>query len=156
MKRLVLTLLITTGCAVEAPLKPVVSIDVELAPYVETFKAEALKRGIIINITELTIMFSTKLKQANWLGECSIGRSPIIRISTHHFNTFKQNGMEASIEQIMMHELGHCILRLDHNDTQDHDHPVSIMNTYHFSGYWYAKNREKYLDQLFLGVNPKL
>lgn len=57
---------------------------------------------------------------------------------------------EAKRELLMMHELGHCLLNLDHNDSLDAEkQPVTIMNSIIFSDYQYSDHRDYYLKELF-------
>lgn len=69
----------------------------------------------------------------------------VIVIKESYWNT----ATEASREQLMFHELGHCVLRLSHNDNMWTDGcPSSIMNTVHLSDACYNKYRWYYLEDL--------
>jgi hypothetical protein len=60
---------------------------------------------------------------------------------------------EARREQLMYHELGHCILGLRHNNNVVNSIPESIMNWQNFKGSIYSSNYASYLAELF-NVNP--
>ncbi len=53
-------------------------------------------------------------------------------------------------EQLMFHELGHCILGADHDDSVDENNePTSLMNSYVVHDKIYSKHREEYIRKLF-------
>jgi hypothetical protein len=60
---------------------------------------------------------------------------------------------EGGREQLIYHELGHCVLGLDHDDTVGEISgiifPISIMNSYVFGNHWlYVQEREHYINDL--------
>lgn len=56
---------------------------------------------------------------------------------------------EATREMIIFHELGHCALNREHNDTLERGIPVSLMNSAGFSGAIYTADKARYLRELF-------
>jgi Zn-dependent peptidase ImmA (M78 family) len=62
-------------------------------------------------------------------------------------------------ENIMMHELGHCVLNREHYDAEIYDTklgqrvPASIMNTAVLPEYIYVSKRDYYLMELFSVLN---
>ncbi len=116
-------ILLVSSCGSEED----VEINEEMAPYFETFKEEAAKRGIIFdNSIEKIEGFLEFLPKESNLGVCKSytdGSSEIIidkpywRVSTN-----------LQREHIMFHELGHCFLNLGHDDSKDDNGDcVSIM-----------------------------
>lgn len=58
-----------------------------------------------------------------------------------------------AMEQLMFHELGHCSLHLDHDDTKANGYPISIMNSKTFSSFYglldyYREHRNEYLNRM--------
>lgn len=53
-------------------------------------------------------------------------------------------------EAILFHELGHCVLGLEHDDKQCGDRPCHLMNSTSFSGEDYLKHKHEYLQDLFI------
>lgn len=128
-------------------------IDAELKPYVDMFLQDASRLGRNVTIGGLIVKFDNDLGNKNFIATCKTGSKmlPTITFSNNFYNYYKSRGMFNDIEQVMFHELGHCLLGLQHNDAIDQRtrYPVSIMNTYHFSGDLYNKFRDSYLMQLF-------
>ena len=66
---------------------------------------------------------------------------------------------EDSREQLIFHELGHCVLGLDHIDKIKKGCPVSIMNSYAFSQdeivKCYIPNKRIYFNRLFKNRDKK-
>ncbi len=135
------------------PPTPVVSIDTELAPYVDAFLAEGRQRGREFNISEtgLTVEFSNQL-DPGVAGICYFG-DYLVQIDQLYWNTLSEDQKEF----LMHHELGHCLLRRVHLDRFfDDGVPRSIMksgtssttisaNPVPFFGF----RKRYYLDELF-------
>jgi hypothetical protein len=69
----------------------------------------------------------------------------IIYISLEYWNKTSKS----MHEQIVLHELGHCVLYLNHDDTRGSDgYTISIMSTYLVSDSVYKAKREMYLQSL--------
>lgn len=52
-------------------------------------------------------------------------------------------------ESLIFHEIGHCVLNEFHeNEKNKQGKPISLMNSYSFSSYWYYQNRRKMVDAL--------
>ena len=96
-------------------------------------------------------------KNPNRIGECEkfwVGSQSnivrrIIRINPIFWSTHKDNF--ASKEELMYHELGHCILDRGHNDNLLPNSPIaySIMNSYHIGPQYYEANYSEYMKELF-------
>lgn len=89
--------------------------------YVKLFEQESVTYGNPQRVTDLVITFSNTLPD-NIAGRCDLGfdQTPSIRINIALWEMF---GPERR-EMLVLHELGHCILGLDHDDTRS-----AIMNT---------------------------
>lgn len=58
----------------------------------------------------------------------------------------------AQKEQLLYHELGHCLLGLEHNDEHEDERPESIMRSWAFNGYeienYYTPTRPRYINEM--------
>lgn len=143
--------LFLSGCAQLPEHRKVFRIDNELLPYVKVFEKEASKRGLVIVIDDLVATIKV-IEDTEIAGTCETQQTPRIIIDKEYW----VNGSDASREQVIFHELGHCILGRGHNDasyspTPGVRVPASIMSSSTHYEYVYSKYRSYYLDELFLG-----
>lgn len=108
--------------------------------------------------SEVQISFSDELN-ASKLGRCSrykvdnriIGR--VVRISTKWWPSMS----EYSREQLIWHEMGHCMLDKGHEDfiyqASNGNIPGSIMNSYHINQSVYLANKAYYISQ-YINAGP--
>ncbi|MBX2841712.1 MAG: hypothetical protein KTR26_08065 [Flammeovirgaceae bacterium] len=106
----------------------------EFEPYVEKFKEEALKRGVVLEINNLIVSFEDISDVEFRCGLCAqIPEDPTYqkRIKINPDVSCWGEFSGQSKEALMFHELGHCILgRLEHkNDTLPNGDFASIMNS---------------------------
>lgn len=142
--------LMTVGCMQEPKL--IYSIDSEFAPHLEVFKAEAQQRGIPMNINNLVMRFTKAFDKSETLAQCQYGTTPTILVGLDFWNYSDPK----TREQVIFHELGHCILGRGHLDDSVNLGgyniiPKSIMSTLLFSTTYYDHNRTYYIDELFAG-----
>lgn len=82
-------------------------------------------------------------------GQCEIGEGRNISINKAYWS----DASHTSRELLIFHELGHCVLNLEHDDSWITLNgvyiPKSIMNSYLFSEYLYDTFREYYMLELF-------
>ena len=129
MRRLLpfLLLLMVFSCEENNPRPNVFQIDEALMPYLETFLAEADRRGLTFGNENLVMEFGTAPKEA--CGQCTIvengGQRTIVIVQ----NSFCW--LDVPIENreaIIFHELGHCLLVRNHReDKLPIGAPASIM-----------------------------
>ena len=139
------------------------NIDANLVKYLNNFQNEGLARGISTNSSHLRMGFSesmpvSEIPNSFVLAYCqrsSQGPSIVVKGST--FN----NMSISDREQLVFHELGHCLLNLGHDDSTENalDHnggtsyasdvPSSIMNKLNLNSTYYNLNRNEYLNRLF-------
>lgn len=137
-------------------------IDPEFQMFVTNFVAKADENGHSISTKDLArinIVFDTGLKPLE-LANCVTGgtENPKIRVKPE----FWVNASLSDREQVLFHEMGHCLLGIHSHDdrtTTFQDFaglkgPVSIMNTYHMPAQYYNSNREYYIRQLFNAATP--
>lgn len=61
-----------------------------------------------------------------------------------------EDATELEKEQLIFHELGHCVLGREHNDKEDENgDPISIMHPYTMDDHTYKRHREQYIKDLF-------
>lgn len=147
--------MLSIGCAPIAQHEPDSQYIIEpaLEQYVQSFQADSNRLGRPMAITNLVVQFDTL--DSKVIANCTRGNgTSVIRFSTTYYNYYMSQGMESDIEQVMYHELGHCILGLSHNDTKagQYNWPSSIMNTYHFAGWLYSQYKHDYLLELLFAV----
>ncbi len=135
-----------TGCQKE-------SIPTEFEKYINTFLDEAKKRGRSVDIKNPKLVL--QFIDSQGVSECTLSKNKkTVSISSNDWKRFDELGREA----LIFHELGHCLLGLDHNNCQLPDgSSKSIMcginghcseANYCFPIYGGMK-RDYYLDQLF-------
>ncbi len=97
-----------------------VTINEELIPYYESFKAEAALRGVVFDNSEVQIEgYLQNIPESGVLGACRRNaeneNSPQIFLDEPYWRT----ATSLEREYVMFHELGHCFLLLSHDDSQD-------------------------------------
>lgn len=130
-----------------------VIIPASIQPYVDDFIQQAADRGIELSIEDLVILFEDDLEVDNIsaAGLCQRGGgSPTIKLDTTSVNWTINL---ASREQLVFHELGHCVLNRPHiNEKLPNENYRSIMRASgeQLYGLEYSKfKRNYYLDELF-------
>ena len=129
----------------------VAEVDLSLAAYFQNFEAEALKRGIVIDLDALNISGEfQEISKDGVAGTCTYGSHQPGQIVIDQ--TFWNQAGFFLREMIVFHELGHCALLLDHREGQNADGTcASIMR----SGLeacrdnYQVLTRADYLDELF-------
>lgn len=124
-----------------------VNIHPEAQEYVSTFQVK-----YNYPITNLEVV--KRPLEGNVLAYCQYGGSmtPLIVLNTNYWD--HPSFTTANKEQVMYHELGHCLLKRGHDDSMlvinpYYSVPASIMNTYHFSYQVYTQNYSHYINELF-------
>lgn len=141
--RLILLALLLTGCGQHR----VILIDPTAQSFYNSFLAEAGKQGRDIKIDSLMITKVSVLPGLE-LGRCDDGDIPIVLI----LDSYWESASIADKEQLIYHELGHCILDRKHLDGKlDSGIPISIMDTFHFDRSTYIYYHDYYMRELFLG-----
>jgi hypothetical protein len=123
-------LLATTGCA------RVYQVSVGQAE-VELFYKEAQSHGRNLRDHDLIVRPGTL--SGNTVGQCQTGGVPTVTLDT----TFWAQADAAEREVLVFHELGHCLLNLDHSDH------LAIMWPYLLTQSFYLAHRTALVDELF-------
>lgn len=144
-----LFLLLLSGCALP---QNKVQIDSRLKPYVDAFVSDASSLGLHIKITDLIVTIQTMDNKT--IAFCEYGMTNKIVFNQSYYEYYLSQEMFADIEQVMYHELGHCVLGRGHYDELYYpdNYPKSVMNTYHFSGRLYEMFKHNYILELFLQI----
>lgn len=131
-------------------------IDEALLPHAEQFVAEATKRGVDIDLDDLTLVFNDAMIEVDSQSFCGYTHTlgtdapPFVEISRPCWEAY--SGQQREI--LVFHELGHALLQQRHrNDRLPSGSLASLMNSLNtFSVYdkFTLPKREYYLDELFL------
>lgn len=118
------------------------TIDPALRPYYDSFlKEAAIRNRKIIPLVKVDIVFHVDKDHFN-LGRCrnQLGAKPKIRINKPkwHLKNLEER------EQIMYHELSHCLLFRGHTDSKN-----TIMTRNPVNSHLYLENREFYVNEIF-------
>ena len=127
-------------------------IDDAFKPHLEQWVKDAKKyHGPEYKLPHISVVFGgesdVKLLGPSVIGVCiPIPGNPVVKIH----RDFWRFSSYTTREQLLFHELGHCILNRWHNDDTIFGDPVTIMHSYlNAAEYAYRKRREYYIKELF-------
>jgi len=129
---------------------PVVSIEAQYQPIVDTFTAEAATAGAPVTITDLIIQTVQDLPTTEEMGVCiqGAGTTPTIQISQSMWDSLDADGQQ----ELLFHELGHCVLNRVHEESLNNGVPVSVMSPI-FLGSSLYDAKDQYMHELFTSQN---
>jgi hypothetical protein len=133
MKTLALVLVLATGCA---------TARVEPAAYVETFRAEGRARGVEV-ANDVEVILVTSL--GGPAGRCYPETRRVLIAGDFWGNP---DWSEPTRREAVYHELGHCLLRLPH----DEGARAGLMAPELLPGLAYVEREPFFLDRLFASV----
>jgi hypothetical protein len=118
--------------------------------YVTAFEQNSAQYGAPVQVTDLTIRFgqvdASGESRGRGVCEYSAGSTPTITIS----QTAWESSTESEREELVFHELGHCVLHKTHQaGITEAGIPQSLMNPAKIDGSVYSKNKAFYLSKLF-------
>jgi hypothetical protein len=122
--------------------------EVEVAPFYDKFKRDRLKYTETETDEHVYFYFSD-LKEQEFAFCDDFNNERVVHINETEWNKL----IDAGKEMLLYHELGHCILGLEHYDKMKDEHPVSLMHAYDMDFVWYIQNREYYVKELFSHTN---
>jgi hypothetical protein len=140
---------------------PVYNVPDNLQSYVDEFINEAAERGIELTIDDLIILFEEDLEVngVTAAGLCQTGgrkHSPTIKIDTTSLNWTLNLSTK---EQLIFHELGHCVLGRPHNDKRmangNYGSSMRTSGEQIYGPVYSNFKRDYYLDELFLESSPE-
>ena len=126
-------------------------VDERLWIHFSTFEEEALKRGWAIDLIQQGIQgVITNIQEQNVAGMCSYGshQPKLVTIDASFFT--RANYLYR--EFIVFHELGHCALFRDHDESQTRSGICESIMRSGLSGCqdnYHSGTREEYLNELF-------
>ena len=123
-------------------------IQPEIRPYYDQFIQEATKRGIELDTYGVKISFGP-MSHDGQQGVTSY-RYRELKIDSASYR------WESHPESLIFHELGHLLLRREHNDHRIDYNPTSIMDSQEIPEYELGRSdlREYYMDELFITGIP--
>jgi hypothetical protein len=93
---------------------PAQVMDAELAPMYDGFIQEAQSRNIRLNTNNLVVEYVDSFSDEARIGECDVqGSHRTVKILKDYYEWISFNKQL----MLMYHELGHCLCKLDHDDT---------------------------------------
>jgi len=147
-----LAAVISNGCTtiniIHERLQKLHYIDSNLKELAEKFKKEAVAHKRVVDLSELTMIFGTTYSKDEpyTIGTCGqMNGFPVITIDTRYWDTADQYEKE----ELVFHELGHCILGRDHCEIKVDGKSASIMEPDMLGSVMYKENRENLLNELF-------
>jgi len=122
-----------TSCGVES-----LNSKTDFLPYIASFQIEAASRGIATHVNSLIVRYGENMKSTT-AATCTYGDGGLIEVNPRVWSDLS----DITREILLFHELGHCILYKDHDDSQ-----LGIMNKILLPGY-IGKSRAEYLEDFF-------
>jgi len=126
--------------------------------YVDSFKKAAKSQGVRPYLGSLTIVFVDGFKgpdktidYSGIIGLCMPGdiiHTPVIYISKPYWTRTN----ELRHEQLIWHEMGHCVLGRPHLMQIKDEHPISIMypdTDVVNDEVWYLEHKQDFIEELF-------
>jgi hypothetical protein len=110
----------------------------QVQPYVNMFVQAARINGRELQINRLIVELTDEGIASDTLGICIEDKVPLIRINSRYW--YKLSPWHRRL--LVFHELGHCILKLNHNDSHG-----SIMSTYSIGDEGYNDGSYQVLDR---------
>lgn len=126
-------------------------IESELLTYFDRFEEVAAERGIQINLADIDISaYINDIENRGTLGTCTsyTDGSQVINVDERYWD----RADDLDKEYLVFHELGHCILDRDHDNSKD---ASGFCNSIMQSGSgdcrstYSSSNRTQLLDELF-------
>jgi hypothetical protein len=119
----------------------------ELTPYFKFFKDSAAFYKIKINTNNLILDYVDRYPKKEWVALCQRATN------TKFVTILKKHFQEAPIEEkysLVIHELGHCLLNLNHKDGYLPDGcPISIMHPSDTMFGCFFRKQDYYFKELF-------
>jgi hypothetical protein len=159
MKRLIILTLWLVGCGGH-PHK--LKIDPAFQPIYDRFLKDAAEHGVNLRVDDLTIQFGDlggPSESGTLFGRCDQGsdQTPTVTINTNRLIPQWDQQNAQGQESLIYHELGHCVLKRDHDSSRINETnrygtfliPKSVMTPSRPSDFFYLIWHEHYLTELF-------
>lgn len=151
------------GCATTAyppENNPYANIDYHLAPFVNDFliKAHTYENHKDLKLGNLTVQFGDLYDDEDkTVGQCNYYYPPLSNINRNVIidKEYWEAATITTRQQLMYHELGHCLLNLGHDSTFLYgDKPTSIMSPIIFADTIFSLLENYYYNELFTKKAP--
>lgn len=149
---LIILTFITSACGainpnVTANTHSGLSIESKYVPYFKAFANRAASVGSNVKVNNLTIRSVSSISDPGVVALCQQepGQSPLIIVSQEWWPQFDVTMRE----DMIFHEMGHCVLNRGHRSDENNKLSLSIMNPYIFGGLAYLGNYDHYMHELF-------
>jgi hypothetical protein len=123
--------------------------DSTFDPILKRFEYEAGIRGHLVDRSHLSVIFGLVRhdKKDKAVGRCHIDPmgGAIIKIRSESWVILD----EYQREELVFHELGHCLMGRGHCSKANNEEPISIMYPHVLNGRYYKIHREDLVDELF-------
>jgi hypothetical protein len=122
-------------------------------------------KGLNLSTANLSVKYDATLNGTTILGICTrYWGSPALDITLNqiYWEAWDGQGRNSEMEQLLFHELAHCLLLRGHDlttmptDLAGISIPATIMNPYHLASRYYEGNYVHYIKELFTvadGIN---
>ena len=145
-----LSVVASTGCGSAPASSATPQIDPAFSDYVNRFEQASAQAGRPTQVSNVSMAFGQVASEgeADGRGQCVIvtGQTPTVTISPDAWNS----STDAEREQLVFHELGHCVFGLVHvAGITDQGIPQSIMDPSEISGAIYTQYHAYYMTTLF-------
>jgi hypothetical protein len=130
-----------------------VRMDEELVPYFQIFEDEAAKRGVVFNNeVEQIEGYLQNIVDNGVIGACRRNDGEGKNRSVFFDKPYWERATQLEKEYVVFHELGHCFLELDHDDSENEKGEcISIMasGTGSCRDNFNSLTRDELIDELF-------
>ena len=135
---------------------PALKIEDRYSPYVKAFEARAAMVGQNIVVNDLTIQSVPSIDDPSIIAVCAKtpdnSTVPLITVSQEWWPKLDVY----SRENVIFHEMGHCVLNRGHRSDGNNGLALSIMNPYIFGGSGYTTNYLHYIHELFAQADSEV
>ncbi|HAR41838.1 MAG TPA: hypothetical protein DCS07_04290 [Bdellovibrionales bacterium] len=141
----VFAFLFLIGCGKELDHEPQLDLG-DFAPLVARFEQGSDQNGAVLKVLDLRIRFG-KMDSPYDRGICEIipGETPTIILKKSAWDLLTEEEQEA----LLFHEMGHCVLRRNHNSEKTSKGvPVSLMYPYALDRTTYLHHQKQYMSEL--------
>lgn len=132
-------------------------VNTDLATYVNRFVQVADLLGHPVSLGRIQVNFVNTM-EGSAIGKCYSGiMTPRVEVNRSYWE--RAGVTNSSREQLIFHELGHCLLGRGHRNDESYLYgtfiPLSVMNSYAFGSWKYENNWNYYMQEL-LQMSPNV
>lgn len=141
----ILILLVLTGCGNRVDgRKAAIVIAPEMATTIQDIQEEGAERGVVLDLSLISVRLVETLANPSWAGTCGIGQEgPAIEISRPYWT----KATEAQKYNLLIHEIGHCYFGLEHESGDLAFMNAVLLHAYEVTANWDELN-DKFFDKI--------